>query len=368
MLLTNAHLISPGVSRHGASVLIEGGIITEIADRPSGDLDLGGKMLLPGFIDIHAHGADGADVCDASVKGLDHIARTKLREGVTTWLPTTLTQAPEKLVEIVATVGRWAATAPISIPGLHLEGPFINREKAGAQNPDFVRPPDLAELRRLHEIFPALVLSLAPEMPGSQELVREATALGITSSAAHTAADYATIRHAMTAGLRHLTHFGNAMTGLHHREIGVVGAGLLEDSLHLEIIADGIHLAPEMIKLIFNRVPRENIMLITDSVSASWQADGETSLGGLPVEIKDGVARLKEGGALAGSTLRFNRGLKLVQELTGEPLEKLVATTSWNQARSLGLPDVGRIEPGYRGDLVILDENFEVERTLTSRS
>lgn len=368
MLLTNAHLISPGVSRRGASVLIEDGIITEIADRTSGDFDLGGKMLLPGFIDIHAHGADGADVCDASVKSLDHIAIAKLREGVTTWIPTTLTQAPEKLVEIVATVGQWAATAPISVPGLHLEGPFINREKAGAQNPDFVRPPDIEELRRLHDIFPALVLSLAPEVPGSWELIREATALGITASAAHTAADYATIRHAMTAGLRHLTHFGNAMTGLHHREIGVVGAGLLEDSLHLEIIADGIHLAPEMIKLIFNRVPRENIMLITDSVSASWQADGETSLGGLAVEIKDGVARLKEGGALAGSTLRFNHGLKRAHEITGEPLEKLVATTSWNQARSLGLPDVGRVEPGYRGDLVILDENFEVERTLTSRS
>ena len=187
--------------------------------------------------------------------------------------------------------------------------------------------------------------------------------MGITPSAAHTKADYATVMAASGYGLKHLTHFGNAMTGLHHREIGVVGAGLLEDCLRLELIADGIHLAPEMLELIFARVLRENIMLITDSVSSSWQPDGDSTLGGLDVEIKDGVARLKDNGALAGSTLRYQHGLRLVQEITGEPLSELVATTSWNQARSLGLPDVGRIEPGYRADLVVLSADFEVERT-----
>ena len=364
MLITNAHLITPGLSRPGASVLIENGTIIEVAERSSGDLDLKGKMLLPGFIDIHAHGADGADVCDASRESLEHIARTKLREGVTTWLPTTLTQPAERLIEIVETVAAWAPSAPLAIPGIHLEGPYLNKEKAGAQNPQFVRPPDLDELRRLHAIFPALILSLAPEQPGSLEMIREATSLGITSSAAHTAADYATVCAAIEAGLKHLTHFGNAMTGLHHREIGVVGAGLLEDALSLELIADGIHLAPEMIRLIFSAVPREQIMLITDSVSASWQPDGETSLGGLPVVIKDGIARLQSNGALAGSTLRYQHGLKLVQEITGEPLENLVATTSFNQAQSLGLTGVGRIEPGFRGDLVVLDKDFEIERTI----
>lgn len=366
MLLTNAHLISPGLDLPNASVLIEDGKIIEIANHFSGDLDLGGKMLLPGFIDIHSHGADGADVCDASVESLEHIARTKLKEGVTTWLPTTLTQPQDQLVKIVQTVAAWADTAPLSVPGIHLEGPFINREQAGAQNPQFVRPPDLKELRQLHEIFPALILSLAPEIPGALELIREATAMGITTSAAHTKSDYATIMAAAGYGLKHLTHFGNAMTGLHHREIGVVGAGLLEDCLHLELIADGIHLAPEMLELIFARVPRENIMLITDSASSSWQADGETTLGGLDVVIKEGVARLKSNGALAGSTLRYQNGLRLVHELTGKPLRELVATTSWNQARSLGLPDRGRIEPGFRADLVVLSDHFEVTHTFVS--
>ncbi|MDB4713312.1 amidohydrolase family protein, partial [bacterium] len=126
MLLTNARIISPGLDREGASVFIENGKITEIANHTSGDLDLGGKMLLPGFIDIHSHGADGADVCDASSKGLEHIAQTKLKEGVTTWLPTTLTQPQERLIEIVRTVENWADSAPLNIPGIHLEGPFIN--------------------------------------------------------------------------------------------------------------------------------------------------------------------------------------------------------------------------------------------------
>ena len=368
MLLTNLHLISPGVSREGASVRIEDGIITEISNHSKGDLDLEGRMLLPGFIDIHAHGADGADTCDVSSESLEHIARTKLKEGVTTWLPTTLTQPAEKLIEIVRTVADWAPSAPLHIPGIHLEGPYINREQAGAQNPEFVRLPDPQELRRLHEAFPARILSLAPEIPGNRELIREATTLGITTSAAHTKADYATIVGAMADGLSHLTHFGNAMTGLHHREIGCVGAGFLEDDLRIEIIADGIHLAPDMLRLIFRRIPRENIMLITDSVSASWQPDGKTSLGGLPVVIKSGVARLESNGALAGSTLRYHQGLKLIHEITGEPLQNLVATTSWNQARSIGLPKTGKIEAGFKADFVVLNEGFEVERIFVTGS
>ncbi len=363
MIITNAHLISPGFEKEGASVLIKDGKIIEIGEVSDGDIDLGGKMLLPGFIDIHAHGADGADVCDASAESLEHIARTKRKEGVTTWLPTTLTQPVDRLIEIVETLRDWAPSAPLNIPGMHLEGPFINIEQAGAQNPQFVRDPDLNELHQLHQIFPAKILSLAPELPGACEVIREAKGMGIISSAAHTKADYETVTRAMTHGLKHLTHFGNAMTGLHHREIGVVGAGLLEDSLKLELIADGIHLAPEMLELIFAKVPRENIMLISDSVSASWQADGDTSLGGLDVVIKNGEARLKSNGALAGSTLRYPRGLRLIHEITEEPLCDLVATTSWNQACSLGLTNLGKIEAGFDADLVVLNKDFEVEGT-----
>ncbi|YCM45972.1 N-acetylglucosamine-6-phosphate deacetylase [Verrucomicrobiaceae bacterium 227] len=366
MLLTHAHIISPGLEITDGFVQVADGKIKSagpMSEAPGEGIDLKGRMLLPGFIDIHSHGADGHDVCDASPEGLEHIARTKLKEGVTTWLPTTLTQPADRLKEIVGTVATWAPTAPLHVPGVHLEGPFINREQAGAQNPEFVRPPDPAELRELHEIFPALILSLAPELPGALDLIREARSLNIVPSAAHTKADYATIMDAIAYGLGHLTHFGNAMTGLHHREIGVVGAGLLEDILKLELIADGIHLAPEMLDLIFKKVPRENIFLITDSVSSSWRPDGENDIGGLPVIIKDGIARLKSNGALAGSTLRYPKGLQRVQKITGEPLQDLVATTSWNQAQALHLPGLGKIEEGFVANLTVMDDQFEVIST-----
>jgi len=368
MLLKNAHLISPGLSEENGFVQIDKGLITAfgpMADlaNPDEGIDLEGNFLLPGFIDIHAHGADGCDVCDGSSDSLQHIAEKKLAEGVTTWLPTTLTQPKEKLREIVQTIADWAPSAPLRIPGMHVEGPFINREQAGAQNPDFVRPPDPEELRELHEIFPASILSLAPELPGGLNLVREAHALGIITSAAHTKASYDEIMEAMGFGLSHLTHYGNAMTGLHHREIGAVGAGLIEDGLKVELIADGVHLAPEMLQLVFEKIKTKRLMLITDSVAASWKKDGEMQLGGLDVIIEDNMARLKSNGALAGSTLQYPIGLRHIHELTRLPLHELVETTSWNQARTLGLADRGKLEAGFLADLVVLNEHFEVRKT-----
>ena len=261
------------------------------------------------------------------------------------------------------TIADWADSAPIRVPGMHLEGPFINRDQAGAQNPEYVRPADPAELRELHEIFPACILSLAPELPGGLNLVREARSLGIIASAAHTKASYDEIMEAMGFGLNHLTHYGNAMTGLHHREIGVVGAGLIEDGLRIELIADGVHLAPEMLQLVFEKIQTKRLMLITDSVAASWKEDGEMTLGGLDVIIEDSMARLKSNGALAGSTLQYPIGLRHIHELTRIPLQDLVETTSWNQARALGLSDRGKLEPGFLADLVVLNEHFEVQDT-----
>lgn len=368
MILSNAHLVSPGLEIPEGFLQIEGCEIAALgpmSELPNDDhvIDLEGKRLLPGGIDIHCHGADGADTCDGAVESLQHIAETKLKEGVTTWLPTTLTQPAEKLKEVVRTIAEWASQAPLSVPGCHLEGPYINREQAGAQNPEFTRFPDPLELRELNELFPALILSLAPELPGALEMIREARSLGITPSAAHSKADAATIEEAMGFGLSHLTHFGNAMTGLHHREIGMVGAGLFEENLMLEIIADGVHLCDDMLRLLLKVVPVERLMLITDSVAASWQADGESSLGGLEVIIKDGQTRLKSDGSLAGSTLRFNHGLKRLAELYEGPLSEIVAVGAANQVRSLGLRDRGHLALGQRADLMVIDEDFEVLQT-----
>jgi N-acetylglucosamine-6-phosphate deacetylase len=368
-IISNARVVSPGFDLADTAVLIEDGKISRIGGREllaeDGEvIDAAGNLLLPGFFDIHSHGADRHDVCDDSLDSLRHVARRKLQEGVTTWLPTTLTQPVAKLQSIARTIAAFRDEGGLTrCPGMHVEGPFINRDKAGAQNPQFVRPPDFAELAALHAIMPAAIVSLAPEMPGALDLIAAATALGIRSSAAHTAATAAQIFAACDAGLTHLTHYGNAMTPLHHREIGVIGAGMLDGRLMIELIADGIHLSPDMLRLIFKVIPIDRLMMITDSVAASWMGDGEMTLGGLPVIVENGVARLKENGALAGSTLKANEGLRNLSSITGLPLSELVQVTSWNQARSLGLAGFGKIETGYHADLVLLDADFEVLKT-----
>lgn len=370
-LLTNAHVVSPDVELPNAAVEIDNGKITAVHDAgaslPAADetIDVAGRYVMPGFIDIHAHGADGKDVCDNDVESVRHIAMRKLGEGVTTWLPTTLTQPQELLEEIAGKCAEYMETQEYAkTPGLHVEGPFINRKNAGAQNPQFVREPNWEELRRIHEIAPAKVVSIAPDMPGACDCIRSAKAEGISSSAAHSSATYEQMMAAKDAGLTHLTHFGNAMTGLHHREIGMVGAGLLDPDLKIELICDTIHLCPDFLKLVFSLKPIEQLIMITDSMCGSWIGEGEVQLGGLPVTVKDGQARLKEGGALAGSILLYNEGVANVAELSGLPLHQIVKATSWNQAQSLGLGGVGKIEPGFCADIAILDKDFSVWKTL----
>jgi N-acetylglucosamine-6-phosphate deacetylase len=370
-LIHNARIVSPDFDIPNGSLLIEDGRITAVLEAGAALPEAGivieaaGRLAMPGFIDIHAHGADHRDVCDASLEAIRHIAWRKLQEGVTTWLPTTLTQPRERLLEVAAECARYAAKPEFcKTPGLHVEGPFINVKNAGAQNPQFVRPPDFAELKAIHDVARVLIVSLAPDVEGALEVIRGATVLGIRSSAAHTSSTSAQVLAAKAAGLSHLTHFGNAMTPLHHREIGVVGTGLLDDDLMIELICDTIHLCPDMLKVVFKVVPVERLMMITDSMAASWIGDGETSLGGLAVVVRDGAARLKEGGALAGSALLFNEGVRHVAGLVPLPLHQIVKATSWNQARSLGLAGLGKLEPGYCADIVLLNEDFSVWQTL----
>ncbi|MCW1887394.1 N-acetylglucosamine-6-phosphate deacetylase [Luteolibacter flavescens] len=369
-LITNARVVSPDLDLARAAVLIEGDRIEAVIEGtnlPSVEhkIDAAGKLLIPGFIDIHSHGADGSDVCDDSLDALRHIARRKLQEGVTTWLPTTLTQPREKLKSIVAKIATFREEGGLTrCPGMHVEGPFINKERAGAQNPQYMRAPDFAEVEELHAIVPALILSLAPEMPGALELIGGCKALGITCSAAHTSATAAQIFAACDAGLTHLTHYGNAMTPLHHREIGVIGAGMVDDRLMIELISDLIHLSPDMLRLVFSTIPIDRLMMITDSVAASWIVEGEVDLGGLPVVVKDKVARLKDGGALAGSTLLANEGFRNLVGATGLPLHEVIKVTSWNQARSLGLEGLGKVVPGFYADLVLLNDDYSVAKTI----
>ena len=374
LLLKNCHLISPDVDLPNAAVLIEGEKVKRIfapGDAlPAADsvMDMEGDMVMPGFVDVHCHGRSGEDFCDATDNAITTMAVDKLKEGVTTLLPTTLTLAEDTLATALQTAANYVKSGVkgCKVPGVHLEGPFINPKCLGAQNPDFVRKPDIEEVKRLNSVFPVSKVSFAIEMDGAPEFAAELLSEGITPSCVHSAATFKQFQEGKDHGLVNLSHFCNQMTALHHRDIGLVGAGFFYDEVYIEFICDTLHICPDMISLVFQLKDIDHIQLITDAMRAAGMPEGEYTLGGLPVIVKDGAARLASNGALAGSTLQLCDALKNVYEITGMDLDVLVRTTSWNQARALGFDGIGKIEPGYFADIVVLNDEFKVKKTFVN--
>ena len=362
-LIVNAHVISPGLDLRGASIAIVNGKIKAVVagkvDRKGYDtvVDVRGKYVVPGFIDVHLHGACGFDVCDATPEAIEKIAEAKLAEGCTSFLPTTLTVANATLKKAAKAVAAYKKNERFAkVIGIHLEGPFINVKCCGAQNPKFVRKPNLKEVLGIDAISPVKLISYAPETKGGAAFAADCLKKGIVPSCGHTGATFAELMAAYKNGLRHLTHFCNQMTKLHHREIGVVGAGLLVDDLNTEVICDRIHLCDDMLRLVFTKRSLAHVQMITDSLRCSHCKDGyEFLMGGIKVKLQNGEARL-EAGNLAGSTLWMGNGLKNVHDVTGIPLKDLVRCTSWNQAIELGWgKTLGKVENGYTADLVVIN-------------
>ena len=365
ILISNCHIISPGVDIEHASIEIDGDIVKEIYPEgaPLPDAvevyDAENRLAVPGFIDVHTHGAMGFDVMDGAAEAIEIIAAAKIKEGVTTFCPTTLTAPEASLEKALTAVARYQADAErrtAKIPGIHLEGPFINTQFIGAMNPEFVRKPDIDEVLRLNSIAKVMLVSYAAETDEKGDFAGQLLANGIIPSCAHSAA---TNEQFNRSGVKRLTHFCNQMSPLHHREIGLVGAGLTDDGTMVEVICDKLHLGTDMIKLIFKIKPIESISVITDSVLTSGLPDGEYKIGGLDVVLKDSVCRLKSNGALAGGTTPYWRMLKNIYELTNLPLKELIKTTGYNQARELGLEKTGKIESSFYADIVILDADFK---------
>lgn len=368
--IINATVITPGLRIDGATIVIEDDVIAEVlppgTPMPEADwtFDAKGDYVAPGFFDIHAHGAVGYEVTDDDPNSVPAVCKAKLEEGVTSYFPTTLTLGHDALVNTMERVAKYREAEEFCrTPGVHLEGPFINPTSLGAQNPAFVRTPDIKEVLDLAAIAPISQMSYAVETEGGIDFAQQLLENGVVPSCGHSKSTYATFREAYGKGLRHLTHFCNQMTPLHHRDIGLVGAGLLHDDVRIEIICDKVHVSVPMIQLVFDRKPIESILLITDSMRASHLPDGPSSIGGLDVIVKNGEARLAKDGALAGSMLRMNDALKNVLEVTGLPIEDVIQTTSWNQAEELGLGDqFGCIEPDFFADLVVLGkEDLDVK-------
>ncbi len=373
-IIANVHLITPGEAIQAVSIEVDpaSGIIKEIhkgATPPDNSgkviFDGGGALnVFAGFIDIHTHGANGVDLSHAKDDTVGIIAEAKLKEGVTTFFPTTWTASRERTLAMAKSAAVYREDQKFArTPFLHVEGPFLNPSQAGAQDPDEMRPPDADEIRGLHEICPVALVSVAPELEGATEFIKEMKSMGIVTSAAHSAATYAEFKIAREAGLGHLTHFCNQMSGLHHREIGLVGGGFRDDEVMIEIICDTIHLRPEMLELVFQHRSCNQMMLITDSIAASHLGDGVYPVNGTEITVKDGAARIPAGN-LAGSIGKFHEALRNTANITGIALNELSKTTGANQSRSLGLRDRGQIKQGLLADLTLLDDDFEVQATV----
>jgi N-acetylglucosamine-6-phosphate deacetylase len=321
-------------------------------------------IIAPGLIDVHVHGGDGADFMDADERANERILRFHAKHGTTAVAATTLSGSPEDLEKAVDAIARSAHTREegAEICALHLEGPYINRERAGAQDPASIRPPDLQEVEALLAHAPRMkwLMTVAPEIEGARDLI-ERFRNRITFSIGHTAADYAQAVAALGWGASHFTHLFNAMNGLHHREPGAVGAALTSASATAELIADGIHVHPAVLRLAAQAMPHR-IALVTDAMRACGLADGTYKLYRHDVTVQNGAARLRDG-SLAGSLLTMERAVQTMVEQAGLAVEAALPLATEVPARILGLADrKGKLAQGYDADVIVLTPGLEVER------
>lgn len=378
MLIRGAHVVAPGRDLGNVSIRISEGRISEVGVglAPTADgtvLDAGGLTLLPGFVDIHSHGRGGADFCDATDAAFEKIGRGKLADGVTSFLATGLTRPEEDLAELCRCAERYRSRGEgATCLGVHLEGPFFNQRMAGAQNPDYLKRPDIGLVDRLRAIAPILKVSYAPELDGAIPFTAALKKRGIVASLGHSEADYDTFERARAAGATHLTHFCNAMMPIHHLRPSMVTGGMLADDVYAEIITDGVHLSDPMIRLIAKTKGPDRVMVITDAMCAAGEPDGIYSLGGLRVRVEKGRATLADVpydpkavvSNVAGSVALYPQCVKRWVRASGLPLEESVKALGFNQLRSLGIVDRGDIKVGQAADLVLLDANLDPVRTI----
>jgi len=327
--------------------------------------------VLPGMIDIHIHGVGGSDVMDATTKSMKVMTSMLPREGTTSFLPTTITNPTELIESSLRNVAhyhdQYNKPGEAEIIGIHLEGPFINKVRKGAQPEKDIIEPNLSLFKTWQQIANNMirVVTLAPELDKNHELIKHLKSTNVVASMGHTDATFIEVKDAVKDGLTHATHLFNGMRGVHHREPGTAGAALLLDEIIIELIADGVHTHPEMAKLAYKMKGPEKMVLITDSLRAKCLKNGIYDLGGQQVEVKDGKAWLPDSGSLAGSMLKLHEGRKNVKEwLALGPIE-LVKMTSMTPAKSLGIYNrKGSIAVGKDADIIFLNSNGDVVMTL----
>lgn len=371
MLIKNCNIIYLDKIEKG-SVLVENGKIKEINPSNVNDtevIDAEGLYLSPGFIDVHIHGAGGCDTMDGTVESINTIAKTIVQHGTTSFTPTTMTVAAEdirKSMEVIKKL-KEEGTEGANVLGAHLEGPFISPKAIGAQNPNFLLAPSVENYNKIVGDYSDAVVSItmAPEVEGAKELIKYLSDNGVTVSMGHTKATYDEAIEGIKCGACHSTHLYNAMTPFTHREPGVVGA-TFDTDITTETISDGIHISYPALRTAYKQKGTDKVLLVSDAMEACGMPDGQYSLGGQDVIVKNGAARLLDG-TLAGSVLTLDKAVKNIYNNSDYPLNEVVRMATYNGAKHCHVEDhKGLIKEGYDADLILFNEDIEIQKVFVN--
>ena len=375
-LLRHARIVLPDRIIESADLLIRNGRITQLADTGSNQsiesdavIDLQGLTLFPGFIDVHIHGAVGVDTMDTSVDDLMNVGEFLARHGVTGWLPTLVPAPVEEYRNAINSIGKAMPekNSSATILGVHYEGPFVNQDQCGALHQEHFRnfnsKAALDDLPIVSDSAAVHLMTLAPEVEGGIDLVKELKKRGWVVSIGHTRATREVLDQALAAGANHMTHLMNAMTPMHHRDLGVVGWGLIHDEVTCDIIADGIHIDRSILQLLTRTKGAQNISLISDAIAAAGMPEGDYEIWGERISVAHGRT-MNDRGSIAGSVITMLDAVRLMLSLGFSECD-VARMASLNPAKLLGLAsDRGSIEEGKRADLVALDKDQKVQLTI----
>lgn len=343
-----------------------GGIHDSVNDNED-VVDYSNYTVAPGLVDTHIHGYVGHDVMDVDFDGLNEISEGLLSCGVTSFLPTTLTDSTENLNAACALIGeRYEDVSGAKIRGIFLEGPFFTEEHKGAQNPKYMGDPSIEKLDKWNNLSKDLVnkIAIAPERDGVKEFIEFANSKEIRTALAHSSATYVEAKEAVDAGANIFIHTFNGMSGLHHREPGMVGAALSLKDVYAEVIADGHHVHPAAIDVVIKARGKDETILVTDCMRAGGQGEGDSMLGEFEVLVQDGAARLKSNHSLAGSVLELIQGVQNIVEWDLGNVADAINMASLNPAKSVGIDNVcGKIAAGYEADFIVIDEAATLQAT-----
>lgn len=379
ILIKNARIITPIRILKNCNLLIENNTIKQIITndetnniRADKVIDINGNYLSPGFIDIHTHGAGGYDFMDGRTEDFINAAKTHLQYGTTSIVPTTTTSTLDKLFDTLDNFGKAKKlmTDGPNLLGLHLEGPYFSMEQKGAQDPKFIKNPDKEEYLKILDYSSDIIRwSVAPELDGALEMADELTKRNVLCSIAHSNANYHQVVKAFERGFSHVTHLYSAMSSVHRinafRHAGVVESAYLIDEMTVEIIADGVHLPGSLLELVYKVKGADKICLVTDSMRAAGMPEGEYVLGnkdsGLKVIVEDGVAKLPDRTAFAGSVATADRLIRTMVNIAHVPLHEAVKMFTLTPAKVMGISHKkGSIVEGKDADIVVFDEDINI--------